>query len=145
MVTRSRNTKVHPFQLQLATLQLLCFDSGPVVRLHFSHSVGSNRNSRLTYRFDQNPGRDVDARILLDRKTVIIEDPNEVVRFADEMRTATNLIVQVHSLATSMSSADFKVAGAPAAIDAAYAGCPLPIIQKPRISERRGNARATKA
>lgn len=144
-VTRSRNSRVHPLELQLAMLQLLCFDNGPVVRLHFTHRVGSNRNSRLTYRFDQNPGRDVDVRILQDFKTVMIEDPNDVVRLADEMRTAGTLIVQVHSLTNSTSSADFKVGGAPAAIDAAYAGCPLPTLQKPRISELVVNAQASMA
>ncbi len=129
-VTRSRNAGVNPLELQLATLQLLCFDNAPVVRLHFSHSVGSNRNSRLSYRFDQNPGRDVEARILRDYKTIVIEDRDDVISFINEMRTASSLIVQVHSLATSMSSADFKVGGAPAAIDAAYAGCPLPEKQR---------------
>lgn len=133
-ITRSRNARVHPFELQLASLQLLCFDNAPVVRFQFSHNVGSNRNSRLSYRFDQNPGRDVEVRILRDQKTIVIEDPDNVLRFADEMRNAGNLIVQVHSLTASMSSADFKVAGAPAVIDAAYAGCPLPNTPKPRVS-----------
>lgn len=136
LVTRSRNARVEhsdPMALQLATLQLGCFDNGPVVRVHFSHAVGSNRNSRLSYRFDQNPGRDAKVRILQDLKTIVIEDRDEVVRFTDEMRSANNLIVQVKSLNTAMSSVDFKVGGAPAAIDAVFAGC-LPAAQKPRVS-----------
>ena len=39
--------------------------------------------------------------------------------------TADGLYVRIRSLNTARTSAEFKVAGAPAAIAAAYAGCPL--------------------
>ncbi len=134
ILTRSRNFNVEPLKLELANLQLLCFDNAPVVYFKFTETVGSNRNSRLSYRFDQNPGRDVKVRILRDSKTIVIEDQHDVVRFVDEMRTASNLIVQVFSLTEFLSTADFKVEGAAKAIDAVYAGCPPVFTQKNRIS-----------
>jgi hypothetical protein len=73
LVARSHNRKAeqqHPTRLKLASLQLMCFDNAPVVRLHFTHDVGSNRNSRLNYRFDQNPGRDPSVRIMQDFQTM---------------------------------------------------------------------------
>ncbi|WP_147413703.1 hypothetical protein [Pseudorhodoplanes sinuspersici] len=134
VLTRSRSYKAEPFQLELADLQLLCFDNAPVVYFKFLTKVGSNRNSRLSYRFDQNPGHNVNVRILRDSKTIVIEDQDEVVRFVDEMRTASNLIVQVFSLTEFLSTADFKVEGAQKAIDAVYAGCPPRPVQRPKVS-----------
>lgn len=134
MLTRSRSSSVEPFKLELANLQLLCFDNAPVVYFKFTDKVGSNRNSRLSYRFDRNPGHSVNVRILRDSKTIVIEDHNDVARFIDEMRTASDLIVQVFSLTEFLSTADFKVEGAQKAIDAVYAGCPLPPAQKSRIT-----------
>gem|GEM_PF-3285065 len=130
--TRSRSYGAEPLQLELADLQLLCFDNAPVVYFKFLTHVGSNRNSRLSYRFDQNPGHDVKVRILRDDKTIVIENQDDVMRFVDEMRNAHTLIVQVFSLTEFLSTADFKVEGAQQAIDAVYAGCP------PRLSPRRG-------
>jgi hypothetical protein len=118
----------------LADLQLLCFDNAPVVYFKFTNKVGSNSNSRLSYRFDRNPGHSVTVRILRDSRTIVIEDHNDVARFIDEMRTASDLIVQVFSLTEFLSTADFKVEGAQKAIDAVYAGCPLPPAQKSRIT-----------
>ena len=134
ILTRSRNYGAEPLALELANLQLLCFDNAPVVYFKFTEKVGSNRNSRLTYRFDQNPGHSVTVRILRDSKTIVIENHDDVARFVDEMRTASNLIVQVFSLTQFLSTADFKVEGAQKAIDAVYAGCPLPPVHKPRVS-----------
>lgn len=132
MLTRARSSSTELFKLELANLQLLCFDDAPVVYFKFANKVGSNRYSRLSYRFDGNAGQSVNVRILPDSKTIVIDDRNDVARFVDEMRTASNLIVQVFSLTKFLSTADFKVEGAQKAIDAVYAGCPLP--QKPLAS-----------
>lgn len=134
MLTRSRSSTAELFKLELATLQLRCFDNAPVVYLKFFEKVGSNRDSRLSYRFDQNPGHNVTVRVLRDSKTIVIENQDDVARFIDEMRTASDLIVQVFSLTQFLSTADFKVEGAPKAIDAVYAGCPPLTAQKPRVS-----------
>ena len=126
LVSRSRNARVETetFAIQYVSLQLLCFDHAPVVRFEFTHKIGANRNSRLAYRFDSNPGRDADVRILQDFRTIVIEDPRMVKTFVDELRGATQLHVQVSSLNFGMTVAEFKVEGAPVAIDAAYSGCP---------------------
>jgi hypothetical protein len=128
LITRSRSAsaaQAAPTVPQLASLQLMCFDGAPVVRLHFVHEVGSNRNSRLAYRFDGNPTRSVNARVLQDFRTIMIEDETDVARFADELRSASRLSVQVTSLVRGASSADFKVEGGAVALDAAFSACPL--------------------
>jgi hypothetical protein len=134
LLTRSRSYKAEPLQLELADLQLLCFDNAPVVSFKFLTRVGSNRNSRLSYRFDQNPGHDVKVRILRNEQTIVIENQDDVVRFVDQMRTANTLIVQVFSLTEFLSTADFKVEGAQKVIDAVYAGCPPRAEPRPRVS-----------
>lgn len=134
VLTRSRSDKAELLQLEFADLQLLCFDNAPVVYFKFLTPVGSNRNSRLSYRFDGNPGHDVKVRVLRNEKTIVIENQDDVVRFVDQMRTASMLIVQVFSLTEFLSTADFKVEGAEKAIDAVYAGCPPRLSSKPRVS-----------
>ena len=89
LITRSRNaavSKQSPTAPQMASLQLLCFDGDPVVRLHFSSNVGSNRNSRLTYKADNSPARRPNARILQDFQTVMIEDKKEVAQLAADLQ-----------------------------------------------------------
>src|SRR6266699_2382129 len=73
---------------QPAQLQLLCFKDQPLIRFTFEFKVGSNRNSVLGYRFDQNPGREVEARFLQDVKTAVIEKKEEVAQFVNELATA---------------------------------------------------------
>jgi hypothetical protein len=58
-----------------AELQLSCFKGSPIIRrLGFVVRVGSTRNSVLGYRFDDKPGREVEARFLQGHRTVVIED-----------------------------------------------------------------------
>ena len=137
LVTRSANGRIareRPGWPQLASLQLMCFDNGPVVRLHFNYHVGANNSATVAYRFDENPGRDAKARFLRDRQTMVIENKDDVARFADELRTSKTLFVRVNSLLVGQSTAEFQVAGAPAAIDQAYMACPLSPVSKPRTS-----------
>jgi len=109
---------------QPVTLQLLCFKAQPLVRLAFQFKIGSNRNSTLGYRFDDKPGREADARFLQDFRTVVIEDQAEVARFGGELAASNALYVRIRSLNAGRSSAEFRLDGAPAAIEAAFAGCP---------------------
>lgn len=114
-----------------AQMQLSCFKDEPVVRLSFNFKVGSNRNSMLGYRFDDKPGREAEARFLQDFRTVMIEDTAEVAQFVKELATSKVLYVRIRSLNAGRTAAEFKLDGAPAAIEAAYADCPLPA-DKPR-------------
>jgi len=122
LVTRNASNSTVAFP-QPAMLQLTCFDKRPLVRLSFNFKVGSNRNSRLGYRFDDKPGHEIDARFLDDYKTVVIEDRAEVERFASELASSGTLYVLIRSLNAGRSSAEFKLDGAPAAIEAGFAGC----------------------
>jgi hypothetical protein len=123
LTTRNSSNTAVAFP-QIATLQLLCFKSDPVVRIAFEFKVGSNQNSSLGYRFDENLGREVDARFVQDYKTVVIEDRATVAQFVSELATSNVLYVRIRSLNAGRSSAEFNLEGAPAVIESALAGCP---------------------
>jgi hypothetical protein len=107
-------------------LSLACFKGHAAVIVAFAFKVGSTRNAELGYRFDDTPGHTPRVRIVDDYKSVLIDDPNDVMQFANEMAASNGLYMRIRSLtAAGRTSAEFKVAGAPAAIAAAYAGCPL--------------------
>lgn len=139
---RSRNVRQqelrYPYdQLQLGSLQLTCFANAPVVRFEFNHRIGSNRTSRLSYRFDDNPGREAEARFLPPYKTVLIEDPGEVARFAEQLRKSSTLYVRVTSHLAGTSTVEFPLKGAALAIDAAYQSCPIELPSKSHSADAR--------
>lgn len=112
-------------KVRSAGLQLTCFDKNPIVRFTFDFKIGSDKNSLLGYRFDDKPGHDnVESRILVGYKVIVIEDKAEVARFVSELANANALTVRIRSLNAGRSIAEFKVDGAPAAIEAALAACP---------------------
>lgn len=116
-----------------ASLQLTCFDGKPLVRFAFDFKVGTEGNAMLGYRFDERPGHDnAAARFLQQHRTVVIEDRTEVARFVGELADARSLIVRIRSLNAGRTTAEFKVEGAGAAIDAAFAGCPVAPPAEPR-------------
>lgn len=106
-------------------MNLACFKGRAAVIISFAFKVGSTRNTELGYRFDDKPGHEPRVRVVEDYKTAVIEDPAEVAQFAGELASSENLYVRIRALNAARTSAEFKVAGAPAAIAAAYAGCPL--------------------
>jgi hypothetical protein len=106
-------------------LQLLCFKSQPVIRVAFNFKVGSNRSASIAYRFDQNKARDAAARFLPDFRTIVIDEPAEVARFVEDIRTAEMLFVRIDSLIVGRTNIQLRVHGAPAAVEAAFADCPL--------------------
>jgi hypothetical protein len=109
-----------------ASLQLTCFDGKPLVRFAFDFKVGTEGNAMLGYRFDERPGRDnAAARFLQEHRTVVIEDRAEIARFVGELADARSLVIRIRSLSSGRTTAEFKVEGAPAAIEAAFAGCPV--------------------
>lgn len=108
-----------------ASLQITCFKDEPLVRFSFGFKVGSNRNSVLGYRFDDKPGHEIEARFLQDTKTIVIEDSEAVAQFVRELATSQVLYVRIRSLNAPRTSAEFRVNGAPGAIEGGLAGCPV--------------------
>jgi hypothetical protein len=105
-------------------VQLMCFDKAPIVRFAFEAKVGVNNTLVLEYRFDQNPGRKATARVLSDHQTVVIEDKAAVAQFLQELTRSNVLYVRITSLTAGTTEAEYRLAGAPVAIETAYAGCP---------------------
>lgn len=124
-----------------ALMQLTCFEAKPIVRLSFEFKIGSDKNTILGYRFDDKPGRDnVESRILIGYTVLVIDDPAEVFRFVNELKTSNALVIRIRSLNAGRTVADFKLDGAPAAIDAGYAGCP--VVMPPPVVEKKKRKRA---
>jgi hypothetical protein len=115
---------VEPFP-QASVMQLLCFVNSPVVSFKFQFKVGSERNSFLGYRFDENPGRETNARFIASASTAIIEDDTEVAEFVRELATANVLYIRIRSFNAGRTTAEYQVSGAPAAIASAFATCPV--------------------
>lgn len=107
-----------------ALLQFVCLKGQPLVHLQFAFKVGSKGDSDVAYRFDNKPAHPVEPRILRGLKIMLIEDQREVAQFLDGLATAKVLYLTINSLAKGRTSAEFRVAGAPAAIEAASAACP---------------------
>jgi hypothetical protein len=124
LVTRT-SSSVNALVPQTAGLQLACFMGQPVIKFSFENKIGTNLNSFLGYRFDDKPGHEIGARFVANSTAVVIEDRAEVAQFVGELATSSALYVRTRSLNASRTSAEFKVDGAAAAIDAAFAGCPV--------------------
>ena len=126
-----------------ASMQLTSFEGKPMVRFAFEFKVGTDPNSTLGYRFDEKPGHDnVAARFLQEYRTVVIEDRAAVTTFAGELVSSSGLVIRIRSLAAGRTTAEFKLDGAPAAVEAAFAGCPLTPPPAPETKKKRGRARA---
>ncbi|HET7849480.1 MAG TPA: hypothetical protein VFL51_10520 [Pseudolabrys sp.] len=109
-----------------AQLQLLCFKEMPVVSFNFPFKIGSTRNASFAYRFDDRAGREIEVRFVGNYRDVLIERPDEVAQFVDELSTSKGLYIFIRSLTDAgRTSAEFSLQGAPAAIKAAYATCPV--------------------
>lgn len=65
------------------------------------------------------------ACFLQEHRTVVIEDRAEIACFTAELADARNLLIRIRSLSSGRTTAEFKVEGAGAAIEAAFAGCPV--------------------
>ncbi len=129
LLTRAENARAantRPFLIKFAALQLMCFRNGPIVRFAFNFRVGANRSASVEYRFDDRPEREANARFLSDFRTVIIEDKDAVREFVASLAASGRLHLRVSSLIVGQTNAEFRTAGAPPAIAAAYATCPLP-------------------
>ena len=56
---------------------------------------------------------------------MVIEDRAAVTTFVNELAMSNMLVIRIRSLAAGRTTAEFKLDGAPAAIEAAFVGCPL--------------------
>ncbi|HEX5508009.1 MAG TPA: hypothetical protein VFX37_05850 [Pseudolabrys sp.] len=125
-----------------AQLQLLCFKGMPNVSFLFPFKVGSTRNASFGYRFDERPGHEIDVRFVSNYRSVLIEQPDEVAQFVDELSTAKGLYILIRSLtAAGRTTAEFRLEGAPAAIKAAYLTCPIQtakVAQTPTSKKKAG-------
>jgi hypothetical protein len=109
-----------------AHMQLICFEGKPVVRFSFDFKIGSDKNSMLGYRFDDKPGHDnVESRVLIGYTVIVIEDKTAVAQFVDELLSSNQLYLRIRSLNAGRTTAEFRVGGAAAAVQAGFAECPV--------------------
>lgn len=133
--TLTSNNSMSDVSNRRASLQLICFENRPIVRLAFDYKVGTDRNTSFGYRFVDKPGRDnVESRILLGYQVMVIEDNAALAQFLDDLRGSAMLYVRLRSLNAGRTTAEFKVDGAEAAIEASYEGCPLQPAPKRRTT-----------
>jgi hypothetical protein len=110
-----------------ASLQLACFENKPIAKFGFSFKIGSDKNTSFGYRFDDKPGHDnVESRVLLGYQVLVIEDKAALAQFLADLVGSNVLYVRIRSLNSGNTSAEFKVDGADAALQAAYVDCPPP-------------------
>lgn len=111
---------------RMSSLQLSCFEKQPLVRFAFDFKIGSNPNSELGYRFDDKPGvENVPVRVLAGRQMIVIEEPQAVATFAAGLAGARKLYMRIRSLTSGRTSAEYTLDGSDAALQAAFAGCPV--------------------
>lgn len=117
---------------RVSSFQLTCFDKQPVVRFAFDFKIGSDRNSVLGYRFDDKPGHEnVESRVLFGNQMIVIEDKAALAQFLGELAGASKLYMRVRSMTAGRSAAEYPLDGSAAALQAAFANCPLPSPQTP--------------
>jgi hypothetical protein len=127
---------------RLASMQLMCFIDKPVVNFRFQFKVGTDYNSFIGYRFDEKPGHEIGGKFMVNAASVAIEEPADVAQFIAEMADSKVLYVRIRSFNAGRTTAELKVDGAPAAIAAAYATCPVKAPPPPkRPGPQAGRAR----
>jgi hypothetical protein len=116
---------------QPAAMQLTCFEGHPIVRISFDFKIGSDKNTILGYRFDEKPGRDnVESRVLLGYQHIVIEEKAAVAQFIDDLAGSSVLYIRIRSLNAGRTTAEFRLDGSAAAVQAAYSDCPVTGPQK---------------
>ena len=128
-------TRSGDLSIYTASLQLTCFENRPIAKIAFQFRVGSDRNTSFGYRFDDKPGHDsVESRVLFGNRVLVVEDDAALRQFIAELRGSTKLFVRIRALNAGNSAVELKVDGSEAAIEAAYAECPLPAAPAGRSS-----------
>ena len=107
-------------------MQMTCFDKQPIVRFGFEFKIGTSKDTILGYRFDDKPGHEsVAARVVAGDISMIIDNPVVVAEFVNEMAGSKKLYVRIRSMAVGRTTAEYPLDGSAAAIQAAFAGCPV--------------------
>jgi hypothetical protein len=116
-------------------MQLTCVDRKPLVRFAFDFRIGTDRDSVLGYRFDDKPGHEnVEARVLRGQKIMILESETELARFISEIPGSSKVYVRVRSMTLGRTAVEYELDGSAAAMQAAYAKCPMPTLAAKRTS-----------
>ena len=111
-------------------LQITCFDKQPIVRFAFEFKIGTSKDTILGYRFDDKPGHDsVAARVVAGEVSMIIDNPVAVAEFVNEMTGSQKLYLRIRSMALGRTTAEYPLDGSAAAVQAAFAGCPVMVAQ----------------
>lgn len=107
-------------------LQITCFDKKPLIRFAFEFKIGSDKNTILGYRFDDRPGRDsIESRVLTGENAIVIDNKAAVTQFINDLTGASKLYLRIRSLTLGRTTAEYPLDGSAAAVQAAFAGCPL--------------------
>jgi hypothetical protein len=126
-----------------SSFQMTCLDGKPVVRFAFAFKVGNDKDTVLGYRFDDRPGHEnVESRVLLGKQMVVIEEKAALAQFMSELRGAQALYVRLRSMILGRTAVEYALEGSEAAIDAAFAKCPMPPLPSQpqrRTSQKRPN------
>jgi hypothetical protein len=110
-----------------SSFQLTCLDKKPVVRFAFAFKVGNDRATVLGYRFDDKVGHEnVESRVLLGKQQIVIEDKSALAQFMSELPGASKLYVRLRSMIGGRTAVEYTLDGSTAAIQAAFANCPMP-------------------
>jgi hypothetical protein len=114
-------------------MQLTCVDRKPLVRFGFDFKIGTDRDSVLGYRFDDKPGHEnVEARVLRGQKILILEADTDLAQFLSEIPGSGKLYIRVRSMTGGRTAAEYELDGSAAAMQAAYANCPMPTLAPKR-------------
>lgn len=126
-------SNTHADYPRASQLQLTCLDGKPLVRFAFDFKIGNDRDSVLGYRFDDKPGHEnVESRVLRDRQIILIEDPAALSQFMRELPGASKVYVRIRSMIAGRTAAEYDLEGSAAAIQAAFASCPMPTPPRPK-------------
>lgn len=113
---------------RVSSMQITCLEGKtPLVRFAFDFRIGTARNTALGYRFDALPGHeDVASRVLRNGRVVVIEDRGAVAQFVAELERSETVYVRVRSMDGGRTAVEYPLAGAGAAVRAAFARCDMP-------------------
>ena len=111
---------------RISSFQLTCLDKKPLVRFAFDFKVGADKDYVVGYRFDDKPGHEnVPSKLLKGQQAFVIEDSAALAQFVSELPGAIKLYVRLRSETLARTSAEYTLEGSGAAIEQAFAKCPM--------------------
>ena len=106
-----------------AGILISCAAGKPYIAILFPGLVSSRVTADLAYRIDGNPGRNITATALLDRRGVYLANEQQVAEFLRQLGPSSTLFVRIASPRIGLSQAEFNTSGAAAAMNTALAKC----------------------